>query len=159
MLLGKNGSGKSTILGSLHPFKEEFSERKALILDGEDGRKEIDIEHNGSLYEIIHIYSKSAQSFIKKDGVELNENGGVRTFEDIVSKELGITKDYFNIGKIGSNARSFVDFTTSERKAYIGKFLNIEDILEKHKIAANKLKLLKKDITAVAITSPLNSTT
>lgn len=150
MLLGKNGSGKSTILSQMHVYKESFDDRKSLIIEGEEGRKEVDIESDGHLYEIIHIYSKNAQSFIKKDGVELNENGGVRTFEDIVSKELGITKDYFNIGKIGSNARSFVDFTTSERKAYIGKFLNIEDILEKHKIAANKLKILKKDIEKVA---------
>ena len=150
MFLGGNGSGKSTIISQLHPFKESFDERKSLIIDGEEGRKEIDIENGNNLYEIVHIYSKTAQSFIKKDGVELNENGGVRTFEDIVSKELGLSKDYFNIGKIGSNTRSFVDFTTAERKAYIGKFLNIEEIMEKHKIAAAKLKVLKKDMAAIA---------
>ena len=94
-LFGGNGSGKSTILSQLHPFKESFDDRKTLILDGTEGLKEIDIESNGHLYEIVHIYAKTAQSFIKKDGVELNENGGVRTFEDIVLKELGISKDYF----------------------------------------------------------------
>lgn len=150
MLLGRNGSGKSTIMSSLTPYRNSFDDRKDLIIDGKEGRKEVDIESNGHKYQIIHIYAKTAQSFIKKDGIELNENGGIRTFEDIVSKELGITKDYFNIGKIGSNTRSFVDFTASERKNYIGNFLNIEDMLEKHKIAADKLKLLKKDITTVA---------
>ena len=148
-LFGGNGSGKSTILSQLHPFKESFDDRKTLILDGTEGLKEIDIESNGHLYEIVHIYAKTAQSFIKKDGVELNENGGVRTFEDIVLKELGISKDYFLIGKIGSNSRNFVDLTTSERKAYIGKFLNIEDILDEYKVVNDKLKALKKEINSV----------
>lgn len=150
MLLGSNGSGKSTIMSALQVFRQSFDDRKDLILDGKEGRKEIDIESNGHKYEIVHIYAKTAQSFIKKDGIELNENGGVRTFEDIVEKQLGITKDYFNIGKIGSNTRSFVDFTASERKNYIGNFLNIEDMLDKHKVAADKLKALKKDIATVA---------
>lgn len=95
MLLGGNGSGKSVIMSSLQPYKESFDDRKTLILEGTEGRKEIDYLHNGHKYEIVHIYAKTAQSFISKDGVELNENGGVRTFEEIVSKELGITKDFF----------------------------------------------------------------
>lgn len=149
MLLGGNGAGKSVIMSMLHPFKESFDDRKDLILDGTTGEKEIDIVHNGHNYEIHHIYGKSAQSFIKKDGVELNENGGIRTFEDIVYKEFKITKDFFKIGKIGSNTKNFIDFSTAERKAYVAKFLNIEEILEKHVIANNKLKELNKDIKNV----------
>lgn len=150
MLLGGNGSGKSTIMEQLNPFKEGVSERKDLILEGKVGRKEVDIEtENGDKYEIIHTYTKSAQSFIKKNGVELNENGGVRTFEEILTKELGITKDYSRIGNIGSNTRSFVDFVRAERKNYIGKFLNIEEMMEKYAVVNNKLKLLKKDISTV----------
>ena len=48
MLIGGNGSGKSTILSQLHPFKESFDDRKELIIPGTIGVKEIDIEHNGS---------------------------------------------------------------------------------------------------------------
>lgn len=150
MLLGGNGAGKSVIMSMLHPFKESFDERKDLILDGCVGEKEIDIIHDGHLYEIKHTYTKAAQSFIKKDGVELNENGGVRTFEEKVLEELGLTKEYFKIGKIGSNTKNFVDFTTADRKNYIGNFLNIEEILEKYKIANNTLKTLKKDIISVS---------
>lgn len=80
----------------------------------------------------------------------MNENGGVRTFEEIVSKELGLTKDYFKIGKIGSNTKNFVDFTAADRKNYIGTFLNIEDIIKKYNIANAKLKALKKDITSIS---------
>lgn len=149
MLLGGNGAGKSVIMSMLHPFKESFDERKELVLPGVDGLKEIDIVHNGSTYQISHTYCKSAQSFIKKDGKELNENGGVRTFEEIVEKELGVTKDYFKIGKIGSNTENFVELTSTERKNYIGNFLNIDDILAKHAIANEKLKVLEKSIKSL----------
>ena len=149
-LEGGNGSGKTTIMSQLHPFKDSFDERKVLILDGLEGRKEIDYDYNGHKYEIVHIYSNGAQSFFKKDGVELNPNGGVKTCEDLIRKELMITKDYFKIGKIGSNTKSFVDYTTSDRKNYIGTFLNIEDILTNYKIANKKLKSLKDDIDSVS---------
>jgi DNA repair exonuclease SbcCD ATPase subunit len=146
MLLGGNGSGKSTILSQLQPYKDSFDERKTLILDGLEGRKEIDYDYNGHTYQIVHIYSGTAQSFFKKDGVELNENGSVRNCEDLITKELGLTKDYFKIGKIGSNTQNFVDYTTADRKNYIGTFLNIEDIIEKYNIAKKKLTDLKRDI-------------
>lgn len=151
MFRGKNGSGKSTIVGSLTPFKQSTDNREQLILDGKDGRKEIDYEHKGHIYKIIHTYPAkgSSQSFISKDGIELNENGGVKTCEDIILKEFGITKDYFKIGKIGSNTKNFVDFTTADRKKYIGTFLDISDMLEKYKIVNDKLKALKKDVLSI----------
>lgn len=114
------------------------------------GQKKIIFEHNGHTYEVIHNYSSSSQSFIKEDGIELNENGGVRTCEELISKKLGITKDYFKIGKIGSNTKNFIDYTTSERKNYITTFLNIDDINKKFLIAKSKLSALKKEITSVS---------
>lgn len=138
-------------MSQLHPFKESFDDRKDLIVEDTTGRKEIDyIDDEGNKYEIVHIYGKAAQSFFKKNGVELNQNGGVRTFEDLVKKELGITKEYSKIGKIGSNTKNFVDFTAADRKNYIGNFLDIEDIIEKYNITNQKLKTLKKDINTVS---------
>jgi DNA repair exonuclease SbcCD ATPase subunit len=151
MLNGGNGSGKSTILSQLHPFKDSFDERKTLILDGKDGIKEIDIEHDGSKYEIVHHYGKKAQSFIKKDGVEMNENAGVKTFEAFIQSEFGLTSDYFKIGKIGSNTENFIELTASERKTYISKFLPaIEDYLEKFNIVKEKFRISQNDIKTIS---------
>jgi predicted ATP-binding protein involved in virulence len=102
MISGGNASGKTTLLSQLHPFKDSFDSRRSVIPDGEEGRKEIDLLHDNNEYEIIHIYGKKAQSFIKKNGTEMNENGGVRTFEAYIESEFGLTNDYFKIGKIGS---------------------------------------------------------
>jgi DNA repair exonuclease SbcCD ATPase subunit len=151
MLNGGNGSGKTTILSQLHPFKDSFDARKSPILDDLDGLKEIDIEHEGSLYEIIHTYEKNAKSFIKKDGVEMNENGGVRTFNEYVETEFGLTTDYFKIGKIGSNTENFIKFTATDRKKYISKFLpDIEDYLVRFEIVKTKFNELSNNIKSVA---------
>jgi DNA repair exonuclease SbcCD ATPase subunit len=151
MLNGKNGSGKSTILSQLHPFKDSFDDRKSLIANDEDGIKEIDIEHEGNLYEIVHNYGKKATSFIKKNGEEMNENGGVRTFNSFVESEFGLTSDYFKIGKIGSNTENFIQLTTADRKSYISKFLPaIEDYLQKFKIVKDKFLESQKDLKAIS---------
>lgn len=151
MLIGGNGSGKTTILSQLHPFKDSFDERKVIIIDGKEGLKEIDMEDDGNFYEIKHIYKKAAQSFIKKNGVEMNPNGGVKTFNSFVETEFGLSTDYFKIGKIGSNTENFINFTATERKKYISKFLpQIEDYLEKFDIAKEKFKLANNDIRVVS---------
>lgn len=151
MLNGGNGSGKTTILSQLHPFKDSFDDRKTLILSGMDGIKEIDIEHNGSVYEIVHHYKKNAQSYIKKDGVEMNENGGVKTFNAYIESEFGVTSDYFKIGKIGSNTQNFIQFTTTERKTYITKFLpDIEDYLNSFAIIRDKFRISSEQIKTIS---------
>ncbi len=150
MFLGRNGSGKSTIMSQLHPFKDSFDDRKELICDGVDGRKEIEYEHDGHIYKITHVYAKIAQSFISKDGLELNESGGVKTCEEHIRKELGLTKEYFKIGKIGSNTRNFVGFTATERKNYIGTFLNIDDYLKAFKTVKEKFTAIKTSTSDIA---------
>lgn len=151
MLLGKNGSGKSTILSQLTPFKDSFDDRKSLILPGKEGLKEIDIEHNGHVYNIKHIYGKTSSSFISEDGIELNENGGVRTFEDVIKDKFKLDKDYFKIGKIGSNTSNFIQFTTAQRKAYISTFVEaVQKYLDFYDIVSKKIKTQEAQIKRIS---------
>ena len=146
-LSGKNGSGKTTILSQLHPFKESFDDRKSLIIPGQEGQKVIEIEANGHDYKIEHFYRKAASSFFYKDGQLLNENGSVGECENKNEKELGITKDYFKIGKIGSNTANFIAMLPTERKNYIGSFITqIDKYNEAFKYANDKYKTQKNKI-------------
>lgn len=150
MLLGKNGSGKSTIVSQLTPFKDTFDDRKDPIVPGKDGLKEIDISNNGHTYLIKHIYARTPFSFITKDGVELNESGGVRTFKDVIKTEFGLTEDYFKIGKIGSNTTNFIQFTTTERKEYISMFVEpVQKYIDAFDIVSDKVKINNKQIDQV----------
>lgn len=115
MLSGKNGSGKTTIQSEMHPFKESCDNRNNLILDGKEGIKEIDIVDGDNIYEIKHIYGKKAQSFIYKNGVDINPSAAVMMFKEVIENELKITQDYFKVGKIGVESKEIINMTTSER--------------------------------------------
>ena len=151
MLLGKNGSGKSTILSQLTPFKDSFDDRKTLIIPGKEGRKEIDILHNNHVYKIIHIYGKTSSSFISEDGIELNESGGVRTFEELIKQKFKLDKEYFKIGKIGSNTTNFIQFTTAQRKAYISVFVEeVQKYLDSYDVVSKKVKEQENQIKQIS---------
>ena len=153
LLLGTNGSGKTTLLSILHPFRETYDSRKNFILEGKDGYKEVHIKDNDDLYIIKHYYSKSSnknKAYITKNGMELNENGGINTFMDIMKERFNLTKEYFTIGKIGSNVQGFIGKSTAERKSYINQFVpNIDEYLDAFEVVNEKWKTYNKDIKSL----------
>ncbi|WRM43503.1 hypothetical protein [Staphylococcus phage LY01] len=153
MLLGDNGSSKTVILSQLSPYRESNDQRRDIIIENEKGLKEIDYIKDNDLYEIKHHYGKNSsqnKSFIKKNGEELNENGGIKLFNEIVDKELGVSKEYFTVGRLGDNVSNFIDYTTGDRKSYINKFVpNIDRYLEAYKVANEKLRVITKDLKSL----------
>lgn len=166
MLLGKNGSGKTTILSMLNPFAGSNDKRKKIIMEGKEGKKEIiyfDSSEN-TYYQIVHLYSPKKgrnangheiSSFFKKiteEGeVELNPNGGVRTFEALILEHFKIDSNYFLAGRIGTNVNSFIDLSSSDRKVFISKFLpDIDETENAKKIVASKISDLKKRTLALS---------
>lgn len=153
MLLGGNGSGKSTLQSILHPFRETFDNRRSFIMKGKDGYKEIHLEEGDNEYIVCHYYSSSShknKSYIKENGVELNENGNISTFVDLLKEKFNLTKEFFTIGKIGSNIEGFIGLSTSNRKSYINNFIpNIDEYLEAYEIVNDKFKNYNKDIKSL----------
>jgi exonuclease SbcC len=152
LLQGNNGSGKTTLLSFLNPFLDTHDNRTNLVLEGEEGFKEIHIMKNSDKYEIQHYYRDSGnKSYIQKNGEELNPKGLRGEFKDIVKKELGVDEDYFKIGRIGNNVTNFIDMTTAKRKRYINKFIpNIDDYLEAFRNAKENYDSLKNEIKFIA---------
>ena len=136
LLIGPNGSGKTTILSLLHPFAGvgnlDVRDSLNLILSGLDGYKEIHISYNNDYYIIKHIYkahketnkNHSVKSYISKNGNELNENGNVTSFKELVRIELGIEPDHLKLIRIGSNVTSMINLTETERKTFMSKLLD-----------------------------------
>ena len=137
LLTGPNGSGKTSILSCLHPFPTNGNmDVEIHISDGDD------------LYVIQHFYTRNGdkhiiKSYIQKNGVELNENGNVTSFKEIVEKELGLEQDYMKLTRLGSNVTNFIDMKRQERKNFTGKIISEADIyLSYHKkIMADKNKV------------------
>lgn len=148
ILSGENGSGKSTILSMISPMPESFDQRKDLILENCEGYKNIVFQNKDDIYDIKHHYLKNGNKkcFISKNNIELNDNGGVRTFNTIINTEFGIDDDFFQLCKLGSNAKSFVKLNTSDRKKFINKILpNVDDFLRKYDLSKEKVAFNKKE--------------
>ena len=100
LIKGNNGTGKTTLLSCLHPFLGTFDERDSPIILNHDGLKELIIKHNKDIYNIkLQYLNNKNKCFIEKNGIELNENGNVRSYNDILFNELGISEDYFEMKK------------------------------------------------------------
>ena len=151
MYLGDNGSGKTTLLSLMTPFRETYDDRDEIVLEGEPGYKEIDIQDGEDKYKIRHYYGKKNKSFIEKNGEELNENGGIRTFEATLKEELGVDKEYLKIGRIGSNVTNFIDLKTADRKKYMNRFIpSIDDYLKAFEVAKSKFNEMNKELKSLA---------
>lgn len=169
---GPNGCGKTSLLSCLHPFayNGNLDDRSSepLILTGKDGYKEIHIQNGQDEYLIKHFYASSHQthtvkSYIMKNGVELNPNGNVSSFKELVSIELDLEMDFLSLIRLGSNVVNLIDKKPTERKNYMGNLLEEADIyLRYHKkvsadmkafktiIARDSDKLAKLNVTDVA---------
>ena len=160
ILSGSNGSGKSFVLSCLHPFAGTLDNRDKIILDGENGykkivykvteKKYISIEHNYNQGKTGKITMKSFLSLSEDGGKtykELNPNGTVKSFKELVLKHLEVEESYFKIARIGTNVTNFIDMPTAERKKYISLFLPDVDIyLENYKKVNEKYLALSRNI-------------
>ena len=137
LLIGKNGSGKTSILSNLHPFAYpgtmDVRNNTDMILKDHDGYKEIHIIDDGNDYLIKHFYtrtkdSRAVKSFISKNGTELNPNGNVTSFKELIELELGLEQDFLKLLRLGSNVTSFISMKSTERKKFTSSLLSDVDI-------------------------------
>lgn len=160
ILSGGNGKGKTFLISCLHPFASTLDGRSKIIIDGENGYKEIHYDINSEKKAIIkHHYNqgrngkitmKSFFSLSEDAGqsyTELNPNGTVTSFKNLVLQHLEVDESYFKIARVGTNVTNFIDMPTAERKKYISLFLPDVDIyLENYKKINEKYNALNKNI-------------
>ena len=150
-----NGHGKTTILSTLHPYSGTMDDRTSIILPDKDGYKEIHFVNGDDEYIIKHHYlnkrkNKQIKSFISKNGEELNENGTVKSFEEIVERELDVTPSFFILSRIGSNVKNFIGLKPAERKNYMSKFLpDVSIYLDYYKKVNNNYNAVNKKIKSL----------
>ena len=150
---GRNGAGKSVILSSLTPFAyvTSLDERSSLpyIIPGKDGYKEIHYKDSDDEYIIKHYYkaskdTHSVKSYFSKNGEELNENGNVRSFNQLVEIHFGLTEEMIRLIRLGSNVNSFIALSPARRKEYIGKLIDeIDMYLKIHKKINDDIRVVK----------------
>lgn len=166
VIIGKMGSGKTTILSHLQPWASfgTLDERNSdgIIIDGKDGSKIIEITDGVDSYMIKHVWSwtkdhHSLKSYIQKNDVELNPNGNQSSFKEIIENEMGVDQNFLRLSRLGPNVSNIIDMTSTERKDFIAErlsdvdlYLTIsKDMTERSRTIAAQTQLLSKKLAGV----------
>ena len=158
LILGDNGSGKSSLINELTPLPLEHmgARNSSRIIPDKIGVKELDyLVDNYILYKIKIVYDpkKTTKCYITKivddKEIDLNPNGNVDSYLEVIENELHMKKNYTNVGYLCGNGKSknFVSMKPTERNNYISEWMpEISEFLDAYKISAKIMSKLKKDI-------------
>jgi DNA repair exonuclease SbcCD ATPase subunit len=158
ILMGQNGSGKSFLCSQLTPsvFEHTKGRTSLNIIPDKTGEKDLDIVLDYKyLYKIHIIYDKHKTSaFITKENIitkenlgELNPNGNIKSYYEVVEKELGWTQSYINVGYLSNAITSIVMMKATERNEYISIWMPLlSQYLDGYKLAMKQYNSIKKQI-------------
>lgn len=136
LILGTNGSGKSSLLEQLTPLPPSPADFE------KNGSKIIHVEHNNQLYILSSVFGQSHPHSFLLDGVELNEGGTITVQKELVKHHFGITAEIHDLllGK-----ETFDKMSPARRKEW---FLRLCDTNYDYAIALyNRLREKHRDIT------------
>ena len=157
LIIGPNGSGKTTILDASSPLPDSNSS----MVDGKEGIKEISYIDNDVIYNlrIVHPVKYDGtrsviKGFITKinpggDTEELNSNGNITSYKDTIYSLFGLDPNYVSLTKLSMDDRGIVSKSPNERKRFVTA------ILESVEVYNNIYKTLSK--RASAFKSLINS--
>lgn len=137
IIIGEMGSGKTALMGLMHPFATYGSldsrNSASIFTPGKDGVKRTIFKHEGSYYTCEHTgkWVKDhhvIKSYFKIDDEEMNENGNHNTFKELVKLHLGIDQGFLTLLRLGSNVVNLIDKSATERKAYISTIVKDTEI-------------------------------
>lgn len=124
-IVGANGSGKSFLLSSVHPYGSSDRYNKAYpVIPEKPGYKKIVYDVDGILYETIHEYvphknTHKCKSYLNRivnnNTEELNPTGNVEIYKDLVYKHIKFNSDIFDIGFISFKANGITGTPTNRR--------------------------------------------
>ena len=154
LIHGKNGSGKSTLMNALNPFPDPSS----MYMSNRDAEKHITIANLNDIYQI-HIFSKckanggreTTKAYVQKNGCELNENGNVNSFKDIIFSEFELDSNYVSLMQLSGTNRGLGSKTPAERKKFVANILgNMETYNNMHKTLNKKSLIYKSHVNTLS---------
>lgn len=118
LLIGSNGSGKSSVLEELTPLPSHHSN----FVKG--GVKEIHLQHRDSHYRLRSVYNGGSgeHSFIKDDE-ELNKGGTFAVQRELVEREFRLTRD---LHELFTGVTSFSQLSTAKRREWLTRLSPVD---------------------------------
>ena len=147
LISGMNGCGKSTLMNSLSVFPDDSSSFVEFL----DGKKFLRLLSGEDIYEI-NITSlsdgkggrKGTKAFIQKNGVELNENGNVTSYKEIIFSEFELDSNYISLSRLSSIDRGLGDKKPAERKKFASSIIDNMEVYNNIYKTLNKKSLVLK---------------
>lgn len=148
LIVGKNASGKSTLENHLNPFPDPSGS----YIEGRTAEKYLSlVDISGDRYDI-HIVSeadnkggrKTTKGFIQKNGIELNPNGNISSYKEILFSEFELDSNYNSLSMLSSVDRGMGDKTPAERKKFISSIMENLEVYNNIYKSLNKKSLVFK---------------
>lgn len=146
LVLGTNGSGKSSLIKELTPLPAEAADYT------KDGSKTIKITNRGHTYVLKNNFGGGAKHSFEKDGDELNKGGTGAVQKELVWQEFGITP---MIHELLTGDETFHNMSPSRRREWFTLLSDINydyalsvysKLKERSRDTSGALKLAKKRI-------------
>jgi len=131
VISGANGCGKSTLLNALNILPDG----RDLLVPSFAASKSIVLSDNDIIYNINILYPIDSngnrittKAYIQKNGVELNQNGNVSSYKDIIFNEFDLDSNYITLSHLSGDDRGLADKKPAERKKFLASISNSLDV-------------------------------
>ena len=149
-ITGKNGTGKSTLIESLQPYRSMLSRAGSLQhhVFLRDSYKQLDIELNGTQYRlVIQIDAKTGVSegfvYVDNDFSTSVIDSKAKNYDVFVNKLFGSKALFCNSVFCAQGSDQISDLTTGEFKSLLLEMLPIEKLAEYETTSKNCVKIIK----------------
>lgn len=143
----------TTVVNSLTPFPSQCDPREFLI-DGQAARKIIVFNRDGTRIKCDIRWNAKHQvaAFMyigdSETPTTATSKGNLGEYIQAVEDELGVTKDYLLMGRVGSRVGSFLDLPPGKRKDFIGQFLpEVEEWAAMHRLVSKRVAAIKSRLS------------
>ena len=158
LIIGKNGSGKTTIWEALQPIPLPPS----YFMEKEPGFVELEYIHNDVLYNLRMEYPitnsrerAQTKAFITKtisDGtvMELNPNGNIGSYKSALFSEFNLDPNFVSLSQLSSEDMGIVSKKPSERKKFVASIVeSIEVYNDIYKALSKRSTIFKSMINSI----------
>lgn len=147
IISGKNGSGKSTLMNHLNLFPDPSTS----FIPNKTGEKHLSLIDNMNNIYNIQIVSpadlkgrKTTKAYIQKNGQELNPNGNISSYKEIIFSEFELDNNYISLSRLSNNDRGLGDKTPAERKRFVSSIVDHLEVYNDIYKTLNKKSLVYK---------------
>jgi len=131
VISGGNGSGKSTLLNALSILPDSND----CFLPSMVASKQLQITDQDVFYNILIVHGldsrgnrSTTKAYIEKNGLELNPNGNVSSYKDIIFNEFNLDSNFITLTHVSGDDRGLADKKPAERKKFIASITSSLDV-------------------------------